>query len=688
VALSVVGLVVTSVAVAEVGRELIGVLTGLVAAERWGAVALHVLFCTIVAALIYGGVVYQLTRALYYWRECRHVSEPAAALEALRTGANDRWITILIPSFKEEPRVVLRTLLSAAFQTYPRRRVALLIDDAPFPAAAADRASLEEARRLPDRLAERLQAPRAWIDGCTTGEGEEAPDAEQVRDVLGRVTLWFERLATEFDRSQHEERLFVDRVLLEHAERCRRHAQRLSVCRHGALHAERRTAWHFLRTLFDVEVRTFERKAFDNLSHEPNKAMNLNSYIGLMGKSFRVLMDGTKRLLIPAPASIADFHVPDSDYLITLDADSIILPDYALRLVHFLEQPGHERVAVVQTPYSAFPGAPGRLERLAGATTDIQYIIHQGFTACSGTYWVGANALLRKRALDAIAEGDVERGYRITRYIQDRTVIEDTESSIDLVMRGWSLHNYPERLAYSATPPDFGALLIQRRRWANGGLIILPKLLKYLGRRAVGVTTWLEAVVRVHYLVSITAVNFGLLIVLAVPFTENIRSWWLPVTALPYFALYARDLQLVGYRARDLFGVYALNLLLIPVNLGGVLKSIHQLLTGQKTPFARTPKVEGRTAAAAIYVLAVYGLVLHWLVAAGFDFSFGRVFHGAFALVNAAFMGYAAVRLIGLRESWVDLRTLRPTRFRDVLPRRGRNRVPIPSRIIDDPELG
>jgi hypothetical protein len=41
-------------------------------------------------------------------------------------------------------------------------------------------------------------------------------------------------------------------------------------------------------------------------------------------------------------------------------------------------------------------------------------------------------------------------------------VIEDTESSVTL----------PHCLA-SATPPD-GSLLIQRTRWANGGLIILP----------------------------------------------------------------------------------------------------------------------------------------------------------------------------------------------------------------------
>ena len=58
---------------------------------------------------------------------------------------------------------------------------------------------------------------------------------------------------------------------------------------------------------------------------------------------------------------------------------------------------------MAQTPYSAFPGARGPLERLAGATTDMQYIVHQGFTQHQATYWVGANALLRKAALEDIA---------------------------------------------------------------------------------------------------------------------------------------------------------------------------------------------------------------------------------------------------------------------------------------------
>ena len=102
-------------------------------------------------------------------------------------------------------------------------------------------------------------------------------------------------------------------------------------------------------------------------------------------------------------------------------------------------------------------------------------------THYDATFWVGANAILRKRALDDIVEIDYEgdwrdpplhpgphghRGHRV-----------DASTSASTAGRSY---NYPERLAYSATPPDFGSLCIQRQRWANGGLLILPKL-----RRAV-----------------------------------------------------------------------------------------------------------------------------------------------------------------------------------------------------------
>ena len=152
------------------------------------------------------------------------------------------------------------------------------------------------------------------------------------------------------------------------------------------------------------------------------------------------------------------------------------MPEYCLRLVHILEQQEHRHDAIAQTPYSAFPGSATRLERVAGATTDLQHLVHQGLTYYDATFWVGANAVIRKRALDDIAERYYVGDWEIRTYIKDRTAIEDTDSTIDMGIHGWRLFNVPERLSYSATPPDFGSLCIQRQRWATGGMLIVPKL--------------------------------------------------------------------------------------------------------------------------------------------------------------------------------------------------------------------
>ena len=116
-----------------------------------------------------------------------------------------------------------------------------------------------------------------------------------------------------------------------------------------------------------------------------------------------------------------------------------------------------------------FRRAPNAIERAAWGTTRHSIFRSPGIYRVQATFWVGANALLRLDALRNICSTEFERGHEVKVYIQDRTVIEDTGSTIDLVAKGWTLFNHPERLAYSATPSDFGALIIQRRRWANGG---------------------------------------------------------------------------------------------------------------------------------------------------------------------------------------------------------------------------
>ena len=101
-----------------------------------------------------------------------------------------------------------------------------------------------------------------------------------------------------------------------------------------------------LTWIFNVSTETFERKKYASLSHEANKAMNLNAYISLMGHTWHKETTADGVVL----RKVADGVVPDATarswtsvtptYLLTLDADSLLLRDYCLRLVYFLESAG------------------------------------------------------------------------------------------------------------------------------------------------------------------------------------------------------------------------------------------------------------------------------------------------------------------------------------------------------------
>ncbi len=635
---------------------------------RDSAVFEQIVFIAIVYFLIYGNLVYQAARLGYLKRRLAHKPEDRATLERIYDRARPPSLTLLIPSYREEPRVVRQTLLSAALMEYPGRRVVLLIDDPPEPSDQEAAAGLFAMRELPNRVRAMLEAPAARFDAALAkfverkrqGRIDVRAEALRLASFYVEAAEWLDRLADDVDIEDHTDRLFVKRILREPARAHRERAAELTAAveprKPWPSEADIAREYRRLATLFKCELTSFERKRFANLSHEPNKAMNLNSYIGLIGGSFRKAIGRDGLCLEPCEPEAADLRVPDADYLVTLDADSLLLNDYAMRLVHIMEQPHNRRVAVAQTPYSAVPGTANMLERVAGATTDIQHIIHQGSSAFSAAYWVGANAMLRRAALEDICEYVHERGYTIARYIQDRTVIEDTESTVDLISRGWTLYNYPDRLAYSATPPDFGALIIQRRRWANGGLIILPKALRYLARGPARVRKFFaESWMRIHYLTSLTTTSAGMLILLFHPFDQSMHSYWLPATAAGYYILYGFDLVDCGYDWADLFRVYALNLMLLPISLGGVLKSLHQAGTGSKTPFGRTPKVRGRTGAPRLYVLCAMLLPAYCIVRGALDLVEGRLAHAGFALLNGAFFAYAFFRFVGLREAMEDL---------------------------------
>lgn len=628
-----------------------------------------IVYLVIVTTLAFSALVYIVTRqgAMYRFRD--HERVPRAVLDRHFDEDYPHGITVLIPSYVEELRVVSTTIWSAALQEFPDLRVVLLIDDPPHPSDPARRAELEATRRLPEQIEIELSVPAQRIREARDAalcrfSGEQLVGGDEIAllaDEFRYAANWLEQKAEQHEIIDHTDQFFVDRVLIGLASELRLTllALEAAIEQKDSLEAARmRQLYNRLVRIFTVRAHSFERKAYESLSQEANKAMNLNSYILLMGKRWRRVETGSGVALLPADAKeTADFVVPDSEYLLTLDADSMLLRDYCLRLVYLLEEPGNERIAVTQTPYSSYRGAPTRIERIAAATTDIQHILHQGMSHYNATFWVGANAVIRKRALEDIVQTQVVGGHTINTYIQDRTVIEDTESNIDLGIHDWQLVNYPERLSYSATPPDFGSLVVQRRRWANGGLLILPKYFTQLRlrRRRGERIMFREKMLRINYMASIAWASFGLLMLLVYPFDSRLLSIWVVAAALPYFLCMAQDLKDCGYKRLDVFRVYGFNLVLLAVNIAGTLKSIQQMLTNEKIPFARTPKVSNRTASPGLFVFVPYLIIIWSLIIVYLDFHSQNWGNLAFALFNAVLATWALVSYIGFWNSVVDM---------------------------------
>lgn len=623
--------------------------------------------------LVYGNLIYLINRAAYFHRLRKHNPVSQLRMEAIYDAPSKApTITYLIPSYKEEPQVIRQSVYSAFLQDYPHRRVVLLLDD-PVNTSELDdlmgllgaqkiMAEVRAAVREPAELFENAQ--RMYLERRANGESELGMELLRLFDLHATAAERFEKIAADFQVTDHADRHFLYLTFAERIQDHRRRAHEFFLQGTGfgkkdaSIPVERE--FERLASLFRAEVMVFQRKRYANLSWAPNKAMNLNSYIGLMGGRFREVASGKQILLQECPpGQRADLEAPDTDYIVNLDADSTLSTDYTLRLVHAMEKPENSRVAVMQTPYTSIPNAPGLLERVAGATTDMQFLVSQGFTAFNSSSWVGANSLLRKAAIDEIVTYTQERGYTIPKYIQDRTVIEDTESTIDLIERGWKLHAYPERLSYSATPPDFGSLVVQRARWANGGLILLPKLLRYLAKQPATPLKISEAFLRFHYLTQAVTASLGYLIILTIPLKDFLRiAWWLPLIGLPYYAVYLHDLKQAGYQRRDCLRAYALNFILIPINVAGVFKSIQQIITGKQIPFKRTPKVPGRTPAQASFVIVEHLLFLYCIVLAVVSLTIGNWLDALFPVLHSFVFLYAIRAFIGFRNSLEDVRLL------------------------------
>jgi cellulose synthase (UDP-forming) len=291
-------------------------------------------YLLLVSLLTASATAYLLARLGYLQRVRDHRRTPRALIDAAFDESNPT-LTVIVPSYREQPHVIRQTLLTAALQEFPSLRLVLLIDDPPNPHDPDALRLLEAARALPEQLAALLEPPRRRFEEALDAFesiGPESPitaaDIELCAATYDEAATWLRSFTAGEEVVDHVDGFLVHEVLNRLVADLGGVARALgqAVAADAEISAARiRHLYRRLVWIFRADLTSFERKRYASLSHEPNKAMNLNSYIGLMGGRYRLRNTPRGTIHLPVRGGAFDLEVPDPDYVLTLDADSVLL---------------------------------------------------------------------------------------------------------------------------------------------------------------------------------------------------------------------------------------------------------------------------------------------------------------------------------------------------------------------------
>ncbi len=154
----------------------------------------------------------------------------------------------------------------------------------------------------------------------------------------------------------------------------------------------------------------------------------------------------------------------DADFVLTMDADHMALPEFLERTLGYFDDPS---VAFVQTPQSfhntrtlLFRRAYGQQAKWSESNVFYKTIL-PAKNGYNSSIYVGTSAVLRRTALDDV--GGFATG----------TVTEDIHTSLRMHAQGWRSVFLPEPLAFGLEAQSLKEFYQQRRRWALGALTLL-----------------------------------------------------------------------------------------------------------------------------------------------------------------------------------------------------------------------
>lgn len=245
------------------------------------------------------------------------------------------------------------------------------------------------------------------------------------------------------------------------------------------------------------------------------------------------------------PAAPDASRPPDADFAVLLDVNTVLLPEYVLRLSHLLRRPESADVAGVLAPLAPIPDASTRSRRVAGAVAGLESQLRLGAARGQAEHHgVQAPAVFRRPALRDLAA-------------------ERTEGRS-------SGGGAPSRPGAASAPTD-----ADRTAPKNGALAMCPERLAY---GDIGLT---GAVLRRPGLDVVAAAPFVLGAVLIL--VAALLGWVAPAGSIhlalvvaivaPSVALVAADLPKFPYFPLDAISATTLGVLLLPTTFLRIARS-------------------------------------------------------------------------------------------------------------------
>lgn len=188
----------------------------------------------------------------------------------------------------------------------------------------------------------------------------------------------------------------------------------------------------------------------------------------------------------------AALHYTAGEIIVIFDIDHIPQPDFLEQTLHYFHNP---RIGFVQVMLTFSNAAESWIARAAiESGRDFYSATSIGADAVRGATLVGTNALIRRKALEAI--GGYQPG-----------LAEDLATSIAIHAANWGSVYVRKPLAPGLAPPDLPAWFTQQMKWARG---VFELLLTAYPRYFAG----LSAGQRISYAVRMTYYWLGLIICL------------------------------------------------------------------------------------------------------------------------------------------------------------------------------